>query len=99
MGYTLSRQAEEDIVDIYLAGTERFGIRQAERYHALLEKSFLFLADNPLAARQRDEIVPPVRIHPVGSHLIVYTLDEKDRIFIVRVRHAHEDWQSLTDSP
>lgn len=55
MGYTLSRRAEEDIVDIYLAGAERFGIHQAERSHALLEKvlSFWPITRWPLASATR----------------------------------------------
>jgi len=28
------------------------------------------------------------------SHLIVYTVDDNDDIFIVKIRHGHEDWQS-----
>jgi plasmid stabilization system protein ParE len=44
-------------------------------------------------ARECHEIVPPVRIHPIGSHLIVCTLDDHGEILILRVRHGHEDWQ------
>lgn len=95
MGYVLSRKAEEDIIDIFLAGVEQFGLRQAERYHDQLEKCFRFLADNPLAAPERFEITPPVRIHPIGSHLVIYRVDENGDIFVIRVRHGHEDWQSL----
>lgn len=90
--YTLSRKAEEDIIDIFLWGADQFGIQQAEHYHNLLEKSFQFLADNPLAAHERTEINPPVRIHPIESHIIVYTEDEQGGVFIIRVRHGHEDW-------
>ena len=94
-GYTLSRKAEEDIIDIFLWGAEQFGLQQAEHYHTLLEKSFEFLAENPLAAHLRTEITPPVRVHPIESHIIVYTVDEQGGIFIVRVRHGCEDWLSL----
>ena len=94
-GYTLSRKAEEDIIDIFLWGVEQFGLPQAEHYHTLLEKSFEFLAENPMAAHLRTEITPPVRVHPIESHIIVYTVDEKDEIFIIRVRHGCEDWTSL----
>jgi toxin ParE1/3/4 len=92
MAYTLSRKAEEDIVAIFLDGAGQFGLRQAERYHVLLEKTFQFLADNPLAARERLELTPPVRIHPIESHIVLYTIDESGDVFIIRVRHGHEDW-------
>jgi len=94
MGYRLSRKAEEDIIDIFLVGEQEFGHHQAERYHEHLEKCFGFLANNPLAATERFEISPPVRIHPVGSHLVIYRIDKNDDIYIIPVRHRHEDWQN-----
>lgn len=93
MGYVLSRKAEEDVIAIFLHGTQHFGVEQAERYHELLGRTFEFLADNPEAAHERTEIAPPVRIHPVQSHLVVYTRTPSGDIFIVRVRHGREDWQ------
>ena len=97
MAYSLSRKAEEDVISIFLESTEKFGLQQAERYHHLLEKSFEFLSANPLASRLRHEIVPPVRIHPIESHIIVYTVDEKEEVFIVRVRHSREEWLDDSD--
>ena len=47
MGYRLSRQAEQDLIELFLDGAERFGLRQAEAYHDLLAHIFEFLADNP----------------------------------------------------
>jgi len=92
VGYTLSRKAEEDIIGIFLEGAGQFGLQQAERYHDHLNKAFEFLADNPYAARERSELDPSIRIHPVGSHIPLYTLGENGDVFIVRVRHGHEDW-------
>jgi len=94
MGYHLSRKAEQDLIEIFLDGTERFGVLQAEAYHDLLASTFVFLADNPKAARQREEIDPPVRIHPVQAHLVVYCLEADGDIFVIRVRHGHEDWMA-----
>lgn len=93
MAYRLSVKAEEDIIDIFRAGAEQFGIHQAERYHEKLERCFRFLADNPLAARERAEIAPAVRIHPTDAHLVVYRVEDNGDVFIIRVRHGHEDWQ------
>lgn len=97
MSYRLSGKAEEDIIGIFRTGVEQFGLYQAERYHERLERCFWFLADNPLLARERVEIVPAVRIHPVEAHLVVYRVDASGDVFIVRVRHGHEDWQTFTD--
>lgn len=99
MNYVLSRKAEEDIVEIFLFGVTHFGLEEAERYHDRLARCFDFLAENPFVARERTEISPPVRIHPIGSHLIIYRIDDEDKVFIIRVRHAHEDWQGEADHP
>ena len=92
--YRLSRKAEDDILAIFAIGVREFGIGQAERYHADLETAFAFLADYPRAARERTEIDPPVRIHPRGSHMIVYEIDGDD-IVVLRVRHGREEWATV----
>lgn len=91
MTYRLSRKAEDDIIQIFVDGAADFGLARAERYHAGLERSLSFLAEHPRAARERTEINPPVRVHPYGSHVIVYVLDAVG-VLILRVRHGREDW-------
>lgn len=91
MGSRLSREADEDIIRLYVDGAGLFGVEQAERYHADLRRTLSFLGEYPFAARERGEFKPPVRIHPFRSHIIVYVIDEKG-VLIVRVRHALEDW-------
>ena len=94
MAYTLSRKAEDDLIEIYIEGASRFGVDQADYYHRKIGRMIELLSENPRIARERDEISPPVRIHPFQSHLIVYSVDGSNDIFIIRIRHAHEDWQS-----
>jgi toxin ParE1/3/4 len=89
----LTQAAEEDVIRIFHEGAELFGETQAERYHRGLAKVFDLLAENPELARERTELTPPMRIHPHGSHLIVYRA-EPGAILIVRIRHGREDWQS-----
>lgn len=93
MSYRLSRKAEDDLIDIYIEGVARFGVRQADLYHSEIGKMFDLLAENPRMARERFEITPFVRVHPFQSHLIVYLIENNDDVFIIRIRHAHEDWQ------
>jgi toxin ParE1/3/4 len=93
MSYRLSRRAEQDLFDIYAASAELFGPAQAERYQDGLEAAFDLIAEFPLAARQRTELRPPIRVHPFKSHIILYLLDENGPL-IVRVRHGAEDWQA-----
>ncbi len=91
MAYRLSRKAEEDIIEIYVAGVELFGSDQAERYHEGLEHAFNFLSNFPFAAAERAELRGSPRVHPYRSHVIVYRLDGPD-ILVQRIRHASEDW-------
>ncbi|MEG3179945.1 type II toxin-antitoxin system RelE/ParE family toxin [Sphingomonas sp. LT1P40] len=95
--WRLARTAADDLVDIYLNGLGRFGLSQADHYHGGLESTFEFLAQYPRAARLREEITPPVRAHRYKAHLIVYEIDVEDTVFILRIRHAREDWTNDAD--
>ncbi len=92
MGFHLTKEAEEDIIRIFLEGAELFGVNQAESYHAALHHAFAIIADHPKIARQREELSPPVRVHPYKSHIIIYELDDNNNVIIIRVRHGREDW-------
>ncbi len=92
MTYRLTRAAEEDIILAYVEGVRTFGVDQAEAYHAKLERTFEILTDNPRLARERVEFSLPVRVHPCGAHMIVYTVDESDDVLVLRVRHGKENW-------
>lgn len=92
MTYRTTRRADQDIIDIYVYGAAEFGIEQAERYHEGLVETFEALSANPLMARERPEIDPPVRLHPYRSHLIVYVVRDEG-VLIVRVLHGRQEWQ------
>ncbi len=92
MRFSLSVQAEEDIIAIAEEGARMFGSAQARRYHDELFAVLDLLAANPRLAREREEILPPVRIHPFKAHLVVYRIEENGAIFVIRIRHGHEDW-------
>ncbi|WJH38643.1 type II toxin-antitoxin system RelE/ParE family toxin (plasmid) [Aliirhizobium terrae] len=92
MPFSLSAQAEEDIVSIAEEGIHVFGAFVAKRYHDELFALFELIAANPRMARGRDEISPPVRIHPFKAHLVVYRLIEDGGVFVIRIRNSHEDW-------
>lgn len=94
MRYALSVEAEEDVVAIAEQGLRIFGAPQARRYHNELFDLLDLIAENPRIARERFEIKPPVRIHPFNAHLIVYRITEDDTVFVIRIRHGHEDWAS-----
>lgn len=92
MSFHLSVEAEEDIIALAEQGVRMFGLAQARRYHDELFAVFDLIAANPRMARERQEISPPVRIHPFKAHLVVYRIEEKEAVFVIRIRHGHEDW-------
>ncbi|MDO1584652.1 type II toxin-antitoxin system RelE/ParE family toxin [Rhizobium oryzicola] len=92
MGYRLTVAAEEDIIAIATNGFALFGESKARQYHQHLLRMFELISLNPRMARERDEITPPVRVHPFQAHLIIYRIEENNDILVIRVRHAHEDW-------
>ena len=92
-GYRLSRRAEEDLIQIYVAGVLDFGVAQAEAYQDGLEAAFDLIAGYPEIARERREFTPPVRVHRFRSHVVIYLVDAEGP-FVVRVRHGREDWEA-----
>jgi len=96
MSFRLSVEAEEDIIAIAEQGTRMFGVDQAKRYHDELFALFDLLAADPLIARERNEIEPPVRIHTFKAHLIVYRVEDDEKIFSVQIRHGHEDCANIS---
>ena len=83
---------KRDIIAIAEQGVRTFGTAQARLYHDDLFAVLDLIAANPRMAREREEISPPVRIHPFKAHLIVYRIEEDGAIFVIRIRHGHEDW-------
>jgi toxin ParE1/3/4 len=88
--WTIRPAAEADLADIWIHGAASWGIGQAERYADGLFALFDLLAAYPEMAREREEFTPPVRIHPSGSHLVIYRWDGQG-VEIIRVLHAHQD--------
>lgn len=93
MALRLSKAAEADLLAIYFDGIMNFGVGAAQEYHARIKRSLSFLEAHPEGARLRTEITPAIRVHPVGAHLILYTA-EADNVFVIRIRHSREDWQT-----
>lgn len=91
MPYKTTPLADEDIIRLYVYGARMFGVVQAELYFADLMHCFDLLAERPLAARERPELDPPVRVHFHKAHIIAY-LAKADEILIVRVLDGRQDW-------
>jgi toxin ParE1/3/4 len=87
--YRLSLQARSQIRDIGRFTRRRFGVYQAEAYHAGLERTFGLLADFPKMGVATDEIMIGLRRFRFQSHVVFYTEDGSG-ILIRAVLHARQ---------
>lgn len=92
MVYKLTKNADSDLIELYIYGYQQFGEKQAEQYFSELEKCFQLLSETPLICRERIEFNPPVRIHNHGAHIIIYII-KTDHILVTRILSSNMDIQ------
>ncbi len=88
--YSLTRRADNDLVDIAEYTIKEFGIKQARRYRDAMELCFLTLTENPYIGQDAKEFAPDLRCFEHRSHLIFY-LPQASDILIVRILHKLMD--------
>jgi|SRR5580704_6234840 toxin ParE1/3/4 len=87
--YRLSLQARDQIRDIGRFTKQRFGVYQAQAYHAGLERTFGLLADFPRMGVAADELLIGLRRFRFQSHMVFYT-EEGREILIRGVFHVRQ---------
>ncbi|WP_395815926.1 type II toxin-antitoxin system RelE/ParE family toxin [Devosia sp.] len=93
MRLKLSPAAKEDIYKTHEFGALAFGTRQADLYVDHLMDTLARVEQFPEAARERDEVAPPIRLWPYASHSICYRI-EGDIVWVVRILHHSMDWRT-----
>ncbi|MGO9686132.1 MAG: type II toxin-antitoxin system RelE/ParE family toxin [Beijerinckiaceae bacterium] len=88
--FRLSDRARADLIDIYDFTEAKFGVYQADAYHAGLEHTFGLLADFPGIGQQVDELAAGYRRFRFQSHLVFYTA-EAEGVVIRAVLHVAKD--------
>lgn len=86
-------KAESDLEDIWDYTLTQWGGDQAITYLENLRSAIDLLADYPDMARLREEFDPPVRLHPVREHLVIYVINGED-LEVIRVLHNRADWSA-----
>jgi toxin ParE1/3/4 len=84
--YSLTRQADRHLSDIYLYTAKTFGRAQADSYLQAFAATFRLLAENPQMGRAADEVRPGLRRHEHAGHVIFYRGTGK-RLLIIGVIH------------
>jgi toxin ParE1/3/4 len=83
MQYSPTRQAEEDLIEIYLFGLKTFGPSQAEKYFKSIEEAFMKISENPEMFPSASYIREGYRYCVHSAHTIFYTVN--DNVEIVRI--------------
>lgn len=95
-GYLFKPQAEEDLAAIWRYSAETWSPDQADLYIGSLIQTIGTLVTMPALARERKEFSPPVRIHPVAEHLIIYLIED-DQLVVVRILGSRRNWRALLE--
>ncbi len=86
-----SPEADRDIREIHIYGSEHFGVEAADRYIELIDAAFARLSEFPELGRMRDELRPPVRQLILRAHNVFYRFVNGE-IVVVRLLHHSIDW-------
>lgn len=90
MRLEFSEAADADLVEILHYGIDTFGEEAGEAYVAGFVRSFALIRQHPFAGAVHDEVRPPIRSFPHGSHRIFYDLLES-RVIVRRILHKSMD--------
>lgn len=88
--FRLTPRAAADLDAIADYTIETWGLAQLEIYLMGIDSRFQWLADNPLAGRERNDVHPGYRSYPEGSHVIFYIIND-DQVDIIGVPHKSMD--------
>jgi len=88
--WVLRPAAEADLSGIWPHCAASWGLEQVERHADCLFAVFDLLAKFTEMTRERAEFTAPVRIHPSGTHLVIYRLAGQG-VEIIRALHAHQN--------
>lgn len=86
----LTRDAERDLIDIYLYGIERFGHAQAEDYAEMLSAKITIAARNVSFGADYGFVRNRLRRYECASHAIYYQ-PTAEGILVLRVLHGRMD--------
>ncbi|MDJ0825324.1 MAG: type II toxin-antitoxin system RelE/ParE family toxin [Rhodobacter sp.] len=92
MTYELTREAAEDVAEIFVASNVEHGRAQAEKYQAALIHKLDLVGDFPHMGRRHKRRGVELRVVPQGVHVIIYRVIKDDTALILRIFHQREDW-------
>ncbi|MBD2857724.1 type II toxin-antitoxin system RelE/ParE family toxin [Spongiibacter sp. KMU-158] len=89
--FLLTSAARKDIIEIGRFSTEKWGIRQRDKYLKQLDDAFRLLARQPDIGRDAEDIKPGYKKFSQGSHIIFYRAGTESKIVVIRILHNSMD--------
>ncbi|MCX2680657.1 type II toxin-antitoxin system RelE/ParE family toxin [Galbibacter sp. EGI 63066] len=89
--YRISKQAIDDLNDIWAYTFHKWSKEQADRYYDLIIAEIEFIADNFMAGESAEQTRKNYRVTKIKSYLIFYRKAENDIVEIVRILHQRMD--------
>ena len=97
--YVLTRDAERDLIDIYLDGLTKYGTDQAERYQLTLQDKVSVITDNPSFGADYDHTRPGLRRAECIAHSNFYRPEQGGiLIFSISLQKHGSSASHLIDS-
>ena len=76
--FRLTPRAAADLEAIASYSIDKWGTARMAEYLRSMNSRFEWLAENPLAGRERSDVHPGYRSFPEGSHIIFYILSDEN---------------------
>ena len=89
--YRISKQAINDLNDIWVYTFTKWSKEQADRYYDLIIEEIEFIADNYLIGKSAEQTRKNYRVTKIKSHLIFYRKAENEMVEVVRILHQIMD--------
>lgn len=91
VNYKLSKEAQNDLEQIWLYTFENWSIDQADRYLNLLIDEMEYLCLKPNSGFNFDQIRTGYWRTKVKSHFIFYRINQSSELEIIRILHERMD--------
>jgi len=89
--YRISKQAINDLNDIWIYTFNKWSKEQADRYYDLIIGEIEFVTDNYLIGKSAEQTRKNYRVTKIKSHLIFYRKAENEIVEVVRILHQRVD--------
>lgn len=89
--YQISKQAIDDLNDIWIYTFRKWSKVQADRYYDLIIGEIEFIAYNYLTGKSAEQTRNNYRVTKIKSHLIFYRKVENESVEIVRILYQRMD--------